>query len=571
MTISFVTLMPANGSTYNVARPGVTFNLSSDESGIPITAEYWISTSASPQTDPNAIYASQNYTIESGGFTSAFTLNLELPAGITLTPGTWNIHGRIEYTSSGNVIATKTQAFTIAFTPVATPLSPYSNESRLFVNTASNLLLTWAFNGEAMNNDVQTSYQVIVSRVSDNFTIVDTGKVSSAVTQAVVTIPITYVDVQLSWKVRVWNKWDAPSAYTTGTIFLLGSAFSLNITSPTNNQVLTAGNPNLTVAITISASRTVKAINASAWQGDTKVWEKTVLGNWATGASVVISDTSSVFTNAAYTYRVTAQDNFGSYSTPATRNFSVSYSLPATPSNTPTLVTTNYTTSGYVQIAWNDSTRDTDFYCWAIERKDDLIDPSTDGVVLAGTWTEVGREFGVAASYTFEDYLAPSNYKVTYRIVQIALKFGTEVRSVASTASATVTLVSDAYWLYAGINGDPASIAIKLHNVTADSYTTENESAQFPLLSRGRYNERGTKLGVTGSLTCQLRDSGGTPARLKRMLLDDFVDVFPVARLRNPFGDTYLVALGNVGVEHIAGTGRSEFTNVTIPYAEVVS
>lgn len=571
MTITFTTLTPANGSTYNVSRPGVTFVITSDESNVPIIAEYWISTSASPQTDPNAYYNSQAYTINSGGFTSQATLNIELPPGVMLTPGAWNIHARIKYSPSLNVIATKTQAFTIAFTPVATPLSPYSNESRLFVNTTNNLLLTWAFSGEALNNDVQTAYQVVVSRQSDGVTVVDTGKVASAVSQAVVTIPVAQADVQLSWKVRVWNKWDGVSAYTTGTLFLLGLTFSLNITAPTNNQVMTAGNPNLTATISISGGRTVKVINASAWKNDVKVWEKTVVGSWANGATVNITDTASVFTTASYTYRVTAQDSLGGYSLPATRNFSVSYTLPATVNNTPTLDITNYNTSGYVQVAWNDSTRDIDIYCWAVERKDDLIDPATDAVVLAGSYAEIGRVYGLASSYTFKDYLAPSNYKVTYRIVQVALRFGTEVRSTASTASTTVTLISDAYWLYAGPNGDPASIAIKLYNVTADSFTNEYEVAQYTLLGRGRYNERGSKLGVAGQLNCQLRDSGGTTARLKKMLLEDFVEVFPVARMRSPHGDLYLVALGNVGVERIAGTGRSEFTNLTIPYAEVVS
>lgn len=570
MTISFTSLTPAQGSTYNVSRPGFTFQISSDESNVPVILEYWVSTSGSPQTDPNAYYATQSYTIQSGGFTATSVVNIELPQGVMLTPGLWNVHAVIKYTNN-TVIATKTQSFTIAFVPAATPLNPFPNESKKFVNTTSNLLISWAFAGEALNNDAQTAYQVIVSRVSDNLTIVDTGKVASAISQAVVTIPQTYVDIQLTWKVRVWNKWDAPSAYTVGTIFSLWLTFSLDITSPTNNQVMTAGNPVLTVSPTLSGGRTVKAFNASAWKGDTKVWEKTVLGNWASGSSVVISDAVSVFGVDSYTYRVTAQDNLGGYSAPATRNFSVSYALPPTPSNTPTLSTTSYGTSGYVRISWNDSTRDTDFYCWAVERKDDLIDPNTDNVVLAGEWEEVGRVFGTASSYTFDDYLAPANYKVTYRIVQVALKYATEVRSVASTASSTVVLTSDAYWLYGGPNGDPSGIMIKLYNVTSDQFTDETESAQYVLIGRGRYSERGSQLGVTGNLTCQLRDSGGTPARLKRLLLDDFKSVFPVARLRNPFGDMYLVALGNVSVERIAGTGRSEFTNVTIPYAEVVS
>ena len=571
MTISFTTVTPAQGSTYNVSRPGVTFTISSDENDVPVAVEYWISQAASPQTDPNAYYNSQPFTINSGGFTQNIVVTVELPTGAMLTPGTWNIHARLKYSPSNNVIDTKTQSFSIVFTPVALPLSPHANESRQFISGSNNLLLTWGFAGEAMNNDFQTAYQVIVRRVSDNLQIVDSGKQTSNVSQAVLTIPGTYVDTPLSWTVRVWNKWDSPSAYSTGTIFTLGSTFALTITTPANNQTVSSGSPDLTVSITISGGRTVKAVNVSAWQSEIKVWEKTVLGTWANGAVLNITDAVSVFTNGAYTYRATAQDSSGGYSSPALRNFNVSYAVPATVGNTPTLNTNYYNLDGYVQVSWNDSTRDTDFYCWSIERKDDLINPATGGVILSGSYEEVGRVFGTGASYFFKDYLAPSNYNVTYRIVQVALRYGTEVRSAGSAPTSTVTLISDAYWLYAGPNGDPAGIAIKLYNVTADSYTNENETAQYVLLGRGRYNERGSKLGVTGQLTCQLRDSGGTTARVKRILLDDFVDVFPVARLRNPFGDVYLVALGNVSVERIAGTGRSEFTNVTIPYAEVVS
>jgi hypothetical protein len=39
--------------------------------------------------------------------------------------------------------------------------------------------------------------------------------------------------------------------------------------------------------------------------------------------------------------------------------------------------------------------------------------------------------------------------------------------------------------------------------------------------------------------------------------------------IRNPFGDIFRASTGNISVDRIAGTGRTEFTDIEIPYSEV--
>lgn len=118
---------------------------------------------------------------------------------------------------------------------------------------------------------------------------------------------------------------------------------------------------------------------------------------------------------------------------------------------------------------------------------------------------------------------------------------------------------------------DQDVLALRLYNVTADSFTKEVVSNEYNLLGRGRYSEKGDTLGVKGSLTAQLRDGQGNTAREKRLSLEDYREAHATTSLRTPFGDVYSVAIGDLGITRIAGTGLSEFTDVTIPYSEVIS
>lgn len=63
--------------------------------------------------------------------------------------------------------------------------------------------------------------------------------------------------------------------------------------------------------------------------------------------------------------------------------------------------------------------------------------------------------------------------------------------------------------------------------------------------------------------------TGYYTARQQRLDIEELKAKRVTAYLRNPFGDIWLVAAGNVAVSRVPGVGSSEFTDITIPYSEV--
>jgi hypothetical protein len=213
-------------------------------------------------------------------------------------------------------------------------------------------------------------------------------------------------------------------------------------------------------------------------------------------------------------------------------------------------------------------TVDADFYAWEVERMSEYLDASS-AVVETIDWEPVGRLYSSAGSYEFRDYTAPSRHINYYRVKQIALKFGSEVSSAAGLADAAFVETTQ-YWLFGGTNGSLVEVdMINLYNVTADSFIDETETAEFNIMGRGRYVEKGDELGVRGTLEMKIRSYGNVSPRMKRRLLLLFKQTYSVGYLRNPFGDIYKVYVGDMSVSRLAGVGESEFCDVSIPYTEV--
>lgn len=77
----------------------------------------------------------------------------------------------------------------------------------------------------------------------------------------------------------------------------------------------------------------------------------------------------------------------------------------------------------------------------------------------------------------------------------------------------------------------------------------------------------GTWLGNTDLSTSYT--SGFYSARDQRLTLESFKKEKTSALMRTPFGDLFRVAVSNLGITRIAGTGPTEISDVTIPYKEV--
>jgi hypothetical protein len=128
---------------------------------------------------------------------------------------------------------------------------------------------------------------------------------------------------------------------------------------------------------------------------------------------------------------------------------------------------------------------------------------------------------------------------------------------------------SDGYWLIEPSSDNIGADAFKLSIVTGDSFSDEQEESEFTVIGRGRIVNKGQRLGYKGTLDVQLRDTGGTTARQKRLRLVNLQQTPRQLWLRNPFGDIFRVNISAMSIGRIAGVGSSEFCDVSIPYSEV--
>lgn len=228
----------------------------------------------------------------------------------------------------------------------------------------------------------------------------------------------------------------------------------------------------------------------------------------------------------------------------------------------------NIEDEGYIAITWDDLARDDDFTFWSLYRKSDLVDNTTGQVLEEGSFELLDREYSISSDYEYRDYFAPANYLVTYRLVQSVNRLGQDIDS-APTDHAGIIPFSDGYWLIEPSSLDASADAFKLSIVTADSFTDEQEESEFNVIGRGRVVNKGQKLGNKGTLEVQLRNTGGTTARQKRLRLKELQEGARQLYLRNPFGDIFRVSVSMISISRVAGVGRSEFCDVTIPYSEV--
>lgn len=131
-----------------------------------------------------------------------------------------------------------------------------------------------------------------------------------------------------------------------------------------------------------------------------------------------------------------------------------------------------------------------------------------------------------------------------------------------------VTPESSHYWML--FEDDPSS-NFRLPMVTAETFSEEYERAEFNIIGRGRHVDVGERIGIKGQLTFELRGDS-----YLGLTAGDQIDAImaasarqTAAMVRNPFGDLWLVSLGDISYERMAGVGLREYCTVTIPYSEV--
>lgn len=471
-----------------------------------------------------------------------------------LTEGTWYMRTRaIDLFGKTASAWSAYTSFIDSHPPAALPISP-TDDQTVDYGASGTIPLSWRFSSTAVN-DTQSAYQVIVERNDTGALILDTGKVTSSSTTVNVTIPSIDKDIQLRWKVQVWNQNNIQStAYSAYALFHVSDKPTTSITAPTAAQVV--GYPQPTIQWTFAASnnRTQMAYEVVV----TRTSDNTIVYDSGTINSSSLSHqlTQQLADNTNYSVQVIVTDNVGLSQTSAAVAFSTSWVPVTAPAFT--VDQSTYDTSGYVKVTWNNSSQDASYVSYRVYRR------PTGSTASPSLLAEIT---GGGPNYEFDDWTAGANQPYDYAVVQVATRSGSNVESAYNWTS--VTPYGTDYWLI-GTDTATNSSAFKMRiQVSADSFSEEYESAILQIIGRGRKVDYGTRWGYTGSLTSQLRTDSTSTARAKRLQLESLKAQKTAVYLRTPFGDVWQVNVDNISLARVAGVGQNEFVDATIPYSEV--
>ena len=486
-----------------------------------------------------------------------------LPEIYSLSAAPWYIRGAHVDEFGHQSAYTAANLFNIAHPPVAVNLSP-KNTNVVF--TTGDVEFNWDFSDPYIL-DSQTAFQLVVIRNDTGATIYDSTKLTSGASSHSVDLT-GFEELELSWWVFVWDEDDTIGAASEIATFYTVIPPTIGITVPASGGTVVTPMPNVQFGGAISGGRSVKQFRVAFTQGSEMIFQSAWIAVSQVGTyAISYTPPTNILENAEnYTITARVRDSYNlenAVSIPIT----TAWTPPANPSPV-TVDTDPYNTEneGWVAVIWNDSDRDADFRSWNVYRKSDEID-ELGAVVEEGEYEKVAEEFDTVSNYEFRDYFAPSGHKVSYKVTQLSSEFNELIES-----SGTVVVsfpVSDGYWLIDETPEDSLTGAFRMTQVTDDQYTDEWEEDMFAIIGRGRHVDRGTHLGLAGTLTVKLRDTGGTTARQKKRRLEAFKKEVRDAFLRTPFGDTYWVSVGNIGISRIAGVALHEFCDATIPYSEV--
>lgn len=499
------------------------------------------------------------------------TFNDTLPNTFTLSGGTYYMRARMRDEWGNLGVWTSTKTIDVSHPPTALPLYPSNG---LFKNYGDgNVTFTWGMTDPSAG-DTQTAYQIQLY-TADDVLIFDTNKVTDTDQSHTAFIDDEHKNTLLYWVLKLWDSNDDPSQFSIPAFFTLSDPPSAVVESPVNGSTVATGMPTLMVSIVTSGGRKVKEVIFSITKGGVPIWSIKKTGLWEDEDTVSTQVPQNYLqNNTSYSFQATVLDTTGLLGTSNLVSFDVEW----VPPDAPTAIFVDETPygmeeydsepGGYVHVEWSEDS-DANFFSWNLYRKDDLIDPNTLAVVEEGEYKLIYRHYEEQALITYKDYFAPSGYKVTYMLRQQVNVEGQDIES-EDGATDNGFPNSDGYWIIFDSNEAGEADLFKF-NVNEDSFTEEQEEAEFTVIGRGRVNNRGQNLGPKGSLTVKIRSGGTRSARQKRLILLEAQKTKRKVWLRNPFGDVFRVSVSQMQVSRIAGVGKEEFVDVQIPYSQVAS
>lgn len=532
---------PGNGATVNTDVPtlGVTFSVGVSQKG------HWqLATDAGFTTNVRDLIEADSDLVNGPA-----TNTEVLPTGSKINQGTWYLRARSE--GAGGIMPSAwstTNTITVSHPPSASGLSPTGGQYVAF--GVGNISFNWNFQSTSPPS-TQTAYQIIVERNSDGLVLADTGKTAGTAGTANVNLAAGYKDTDLRWKIRLWDNDDVVGSYSTYQIFRMGDAPTIVVTDPAEGSTVAVNNPTAQWTFADLGGRTqanYRVIYQRTSDGVVLHDSGTISGSvtsYVPPGFVVDNDTDHIVT-------VIVTDTGGIQASDS-NIFTTSWIPPAQPIFT--VDESNFASLGYVDIQWDDSLKDPGWYSWRIYRK----------LHVSGTWELVDELFTDAPVNHYHDYLPGANLQQDWAVVQVVVRFGSQVES--NRAPVTKTPIDDHYWLVRANNVD--GVNLRFAHATSDSFSDQFEQEEVHLIGRGRHFEYGDRLGYSGSLVGELRDTTTLTARAQRLMLDEMKAARTAIWIRTPFGDVWHVSPSDLSYQRVPGVGTSEFVDVTVPYSEV--
>lgn len=419
-------------------------------------------------------------------FNSTAIASEAVPAASELFQGTWYVRALVQDQSGSKGPWSTASSFVVSHPPAAVNLYP-TGGSVFGYGGSGNATFTWSFS-DPSPFDNQTAYQIVVEDADTGSVILDSGKVSSTQQMATLAIPLSGKDIDLRWKLKLWDSDDVGGSYSQYNMFYLADAPTPSVTSPVDGSTISTAVPEVTWDSGLSGTREQVEYRVRVTQGLAEVYSS----DWVSSPTLTHTIPVGYLTNNQdYTITVTIRDNRGLEGS-ASASISTSWTPPDGPAAWNVYIH-EYATRGFVYITWNNASQDADFSGWNVYRRK-VGDASWS---LLETYTQ-GYE-----RYAHRDYTAGSSQAYDYVVTQLVDRFGDIVESPISS-SVRVAPFSDNYWLVDELSSDFK--ALPLFNVTADPFAEEYEQETFTVIGRGRRKEYGDRLGYAGTITSQIRD-----------------------------------------------------------------
>lgn len=465
---------------------------------------------------------------------------------------TWYVQVRAVDSFGNESDWTTPVAFTVKHAPRALNLTPSGTDFDPRMSS-----FRWTFS-DPWPQDRQTAYRLHLHEMPAGTLMYDSGKVFSSAEGANVDADeIGLGDTPRDLRVRValWDSDNMESERYESSTFRYRRAPIVTVTSP--DGVIDSGQPTITWSTQFS-------------EGTTQVKYRVIITNITTGeiehdsgtvgSTVASHDVrSSMLSNMShFEARVYVFDS-GELTGWGMSTFSTSFVIPEP--LTTSADSHNYERDGYVDVWWTGAP-DAFFQEYRIYRRewrDDLL--PNEGWMLSGVVTNMGATH-------FRDYNPAGAAEFEFSVVQVANRYSSPVEGPRrSTASARTMVFSSDYWLI--VPGEE-SLSVKLHSVVGDSFTEQYESSTYNIVGGGTRVNRGARIGLEGTLACQIRASTIRGAREQVTMLRELAGRQQYLIMRDPFGNATKVSIGDINVERIGGVGTYEFADIEVPYTEVM-